>query len=179
MPPIAAPYISSPLSGINVVASSLPIVISVGDIGSMDQTEKLLMAAALSFRHLSSHVGDEPWVVWNKFNTPLGWSTMIAVVVAVALFGEVIAVLLTATGAALAISDLMTQVFDLFRQYYEAASNARTQANIAATGGLFGKALAKGLLDTIDLFFSTRQTIKSVGRVARIVTVWEGTLMKS
>ncbi|MBO0930515.1 hypothetical protein [Fibrella aquatilis] len=169
IPPMAAPRISSPISGINVAASTLPLVMPVGDVASMSLTEKLLMAAVIGFERLPGKVGDELLAVWHKLNTPLGWSTMIAIVVALALFGEIIAVLLAATGAALAIYDLMTQVLDLFRQYYEAADNARTPADIRAAGELFGKAVAKGLLDIIDLFFSTRQTIKSVGRLSEMV----------
>ena len=166
---LTPPVMSSPMSGINVGASSLPIRLPLNDIASKRLTEKLLMAAAVGFEHLPGHLADQVAVIWNQLNTPLGWSTMIAIAVALLLFGEPIALILAAAGAAMALFDLLTQVIDLFRQYYEAAEAAKTQPDIDKAGALFGQALAKGLFDLVDLFFSARQALRAEAAVVRMV----------
>jgi hypothetical protein len=66
----------------------------------------------------------------------------------------------------MAIFDLLTEVLMLFKEYYDIASQAQTQADIDRAAAVFAKACAKGLIDLVDIFFSVRSALRSVAVVA-------------
>ncbi|MEZ0609978.1 hypothetical protein ACAW74_15785 [Fibrella sp. WM1] len=165
MPAILPLLVSGPgsLDGARGLLSDLT---DAGVVG-MSATAKLIAAADLGMKGLQGQLAVEIWELVRKvFLTPEGLTFVIVATAAVLLFGEPVVLGLAVFGAAMGLFDLLTEVMQLFKQYYETASEARTRQELIRAGTFFSKAAAKGLLDLIDIFFSVRSSLRSVAIIA-------------